>query len=63
LSADSTVFDPLRWKSSFVTETIGLAESKSGRAMREPVTMTCSRSPSCADAAPHVRPTAAGEHH
>ena len=38
LSVDSTVFEPLRSKSSSVTETIGLAESKSGRAMREPVT-------------------------
>ena len=37
LSVASTVREPLRSKSSSVTETIGLAESKSGGAMREPV--------------------------
>ena len=46
LSAVSTVLEPVRSKSSRVTETIGLAESKSGRAMREPVTKTCSSSAS-----------------
>ena len=58
LSVDSTVFDPLRSKSSSVTETIGLAESKSGRAMREPVTNTCSSSSSWADVVPPVRHSA-----
>ena len=46
LMAVSTVLEPVRSKSSCVTETIGLAESKSGRAMREPVTKTCSSSAS-----------------
>ena len=52
LSAVSTVLEPVRWKSSSVTETIGLAESKSGRAIREPVTITCSSSASWADVPP-----------
>ena len=59
LSVDSTVREPLRSKSSSVTETMGLAESKSGRAMRDPVTITCSRSPSWADATPPAMQSAA----
>ena len=59
LSVDSTVFDPLRSKSSFVTETMGLAESKSGRAMREPVTITCSMSSSWADTVAQTKQSAA----
>ncbi len=37
-SVVSTVADPVRWKASSGTDTIGLADSKSGRGMREPVT-------------------------
>jgi len=59
LMAVSTVPDPTRSNSSCVTETIGLAESKSGRAMREPVTTTCSSSSSWAGAMPQASESAA----
>ena len=43
------MLEPLRRKNSSVTETRGLAESKAGGAIRESVTMTCSRSFSSAN--------------
>ena len=50
LSVVSTVIEPVRSKSSCVTETIGLADSKSRRAIRVPVTMISSSSSSRANA-------------
>ena len=49
LSAVSTVLEPVRAKNSWLTETIGLADSKSRCAIRVPVTRISSSS-SCANA-------------
>ena len=40
----STLSAPVRSNASAVMVTMGLADSKSGRAMRQPVTMICSNS-------------------